>query len=610
MRGFYLTRLTLLGYGVPDAEVLFTAGLNVIHGPSDTGKTFIVQCIDYMLGGAKAPKPIPESELYETVRLGLRLYGQEAEIVLERSIRDGDFLLHIDKQATLALKAKHNKDDKDNISAYLLTLSGLNDKVVRTNKEGKKRTLSFRDLARLILVDEESIITEKSPIYSGQVIHETVESAIFRLLLTGIDDSSVVTIEDPKVSKGRQKGKTELLELLINRTSDRLTELQLPGELETWQAQLEQIELLYVKAESELKIEQQSAAKLEEHRRKVWGQLRRVESRADVLTELQRRFKLLDQQYLSDLQRLESIAEAGTRLGQMIEERCPVCGAHAEHQSHDRHKPEATPEDVAQACLVEANKIKALIYDLNLTRKQNDIEIQNLPSKSSELKKYLQAVIKELNEHLKPRIDIALQRFRESQAQRETYRNAIQIRRQADEFNTLMKEISNQKTDKSQGLPSAKLRTDEAEEFSKEIEFLLRKWHFPNLDRVTFSDSDQDVVVSGRKRASHGKGVRAIIHAAFNLALMRFSDRQSMPHPGFVLIDSPLVVYREPDPDEDGLSINVKDEFYRSIAVEFENMQVVILENEDPPEDLNKSTNIINFTGADHGRKGFIPTSF
>lgn len=153
------------------------------------------------------------------------------------------------------------------------------------------------------------------------------------------------------------------------------------------------------------------------------------------------------------------------------------------------------------------------------------------------------------------------------------------------------------------------MRSDEAEAFSQEVETLLRAWHFPGLDRVTFSESDQDIVISGRTRASHGKGVRAIAHAAFNLALLKSCLKGEMPHPGFVLIDSPLVVYREPDTDEGGFSHDVKDAFYRSIAEEFRASQVIIFENEDPPSDLGADANIIRFTGASHGRQGFIPKS-
>ena len=69
--GFYLTRLRLTGTGLPDASVDLEDGLNVITGPSDTGKTFIAQCIDFMFGGSTPPEPIPEAEGYEQIHLSL-----------------------------------------------------------------------------------------------------------------------------------------------------------------------------------------------------------------------------------------------------------------------------------------------------------------------------------------------------------------------------------------------------------------------------------------------------------------------------------------------------------------------------------------------------------
>ena len=54
--GFAFRRLALIGPGKVPAEVTFMRGLNVIGGPSDSGKSFIAQCIDYALGGGAAPR--------------------------------------------------------------------------------------------------------------------------------------------------------------------------------------------------------------------------------------------------------------------------------------------------------------------------------------------------------------------------------------------------------------------------------------------------------------------------------------------------------------------------------------------------------------------------
>lgn len=167
----------------------------------------------------------------------------------------------------------------------------------------------------------------------------------------------------------------------------------------------------------------------------------------------------------------------------------------------------------------------------------------------------------------------------------------------------MTRKVSPMLTDTS---PSGTL-SKETEEFSRVMEQILRSWHFPNLERVTFNEKEHDVIISGRSRTSHGKGIRAITHAAFNLALLKYCNTKPLPHPGNVVIDSPLVVYKEPDKDE-SLDPEVKDLFYREIAVAFSSSQVIIFENDDPPMDVSNIATVIRFTGTDHGRRGFIPS--
>lgn len=604
--GFSLTRLTLTGRGVPDAEVSFTGGLNVISGPSDTGKTFIAQCIDFMMGGSKVPKEIPEAVSYETVMLGVRAKDGDKEYILERSLRGGEVRLHAAGEDDRVLGAKHNAESENTVSHFLSNLSGLAGRKIRTNKQGKTRTLSFRDLAPLILVDEETVISEESPIFSGQVISSTAESAVFRLLLSGVDDSSVIAQVDPKVSRIRQEGKTEVIEVLVERTREKLAELKLDGDVVSLREQLHRVEAVIESASAELAAEQESVATLEERRRGAWAGLRHVESRTNVLSELQRRFELLQAQYSSDLRRLEAISEAGVRLGQMKEERCPVCGAVAEHHDYEHQSPHASPDEVANACRAEAEKIRRLVVDLQNTLVDNEAEVGRLNEEGLVRRAELDAAGSEIRVLLQPRVQAALQKLRDSQSAREPYRRALDLYSRMEELKELLSEGDKPKTAQREDGSSVVVGTGETEQFSKQVEALLRAWHFPNLDRVTFSESDQDIVISGLPRASHGKGVRAITHAAFNIALLRYCRSRSMPHPGLVVIDSPLVVYREPDTDEGGFSGDVKDAFYRSLASGFPDAQIIILENEDPPTDLDISANVIKFTGTERGRSGFI----
>ena len=74
-----------------EAKLDFQSGVNVICGASDTGKSFLTDAIDFMLGGS-ALKEIPERAKYDQLGLGLRAIGDE-DFKLQRSMSGGNFEL-------------------------------------------------------------------------------------------------------------------------------------------------------------------------------------------------------------------------------------------------------------------------------------------------------------------------------------------------------------------------------------------------------------------------------------------------------------------------------------------------------------------------------------
>lgn len=602
--GFFLKRLMLSGPSEVASEIRFSRGLNVIAGPSDTGKTFIAQCIDHMLGASTPLKRIPEAAGYDAARIEIETANGD-EFALERSLDGGPFRLHRGGETTI-LGETHQADREDTVSHLLLSLTGLTGKKVRTNARGATRTLSFRDIVHLIVVGEEAVIAERSPVLSGQYTAKTAEISVFRLLLTGADDSSLVEQDEPKVAKGKQEGKKELLEEILEKNSGEIVGVGL-GEIAAEEVErgLNEARRAVEAASSRLYAERASASALEEDRRSAWQSLRQIESRAAVAAELQRRFELLQEQYASDLRRLEAIGEAGVRLAQMTEERCPVCGAVAEHHDEDHRQEHATPEDVAAACGAEAEKIQLLARELSVTISANVAESQRLEERGQHFRERLEAAQTVLRSEMQPRIAGLIAQMRVAEEQRARLSKLADLYRQRVELSQMLEEAE-RPIPRPSKLSSPSIGTDEAEQFSQAVEEILRAWNLPRLDRVTFSEVDQDLVISGRKRSSHGKGVRSLTHAAFTLALLSYARRAAQPHPGLVLIDSPLVVYREPECDESGADYFVKDAFYREVAAAFSSDQVIILENEDPPGDL-EGANVITFSGTNQGRFGFLP---
>ena len=117
------------------------------------------------------------------------------------------------------------------------------------------------------------------------------------------------------------------------------------------------------------------------------------------------------------------------------------------------------------------------------------------------------------------------------------------------------------------------------------------------------------MIIAGKPRTARGKGLRAITHGAFTIGLLQFCKTKGDPHPGFVILDTPLRAYREPDGEEDDLSGTDLDvQFYEYLQGLPDDRQVIIVENTTPPKAIADLPQAMMFTKNPHqGRYGFFP---
>ena len=148
------------------------------------------------------------------------------------------------------------------------------------------------------------------------------------------------------------------------------------------------------------------------------------------------------------------------------------------------------------------------------------------------------------------------------------------------------------------------------ESFSLSVQNLLEAWKYPDLTRVTFSQENNDLIISGKDRASEGKGFRAIANAAFMIGLLNYcSDAEmKLAHPGIVVLDSPLVTYKRRDtaPGEE-ISEDITTAFYQDLVDRTAKLQIIVLENNDPPPELQLKMRYTHFSRSSVGRYGFFP---
>jgi hypothetical protein len=146
------------------------------------------------------------------------------------------------------------------------------------------------------------------------------------------------------------------------------------------------------------------------------------------------------------------------------------------------------------------------------------------------------------------------------------------------------------------------------DDFSQKVQNLLQAWNFPNSDRVHFDELKKDIVINGRPRASQGKGFRAITHTAMTIGLLEFCKERELPHPGFVILDSPLLAYYEPESEEDNLEgSDLIIRFYEYLANNHSDSQIIILENDHPPSYISGIVTTVFTNNPSEGRCGLFP---
>ena len=119
-----------------------------------------------------------------------------------------------------------------------------------------------------------------------------------------------------------------------------------------------------------------------------------------------------------------------------------------------------------------------------------------------------------------------------------------------------------------------------------------------------------DLSISGRGRNSHGKGVRAVSYSAFTFGLLDYCFEQSKPHPGFIILDSPLTTYHNNQKRENGdeVTSNMQESFFLNIVGVKKDRQIIIFDNKIPPSSIIDKVNYIQFSNQENSvRKGFFP---
>lgn len=325
------------------------------------------------------------------------------------------------------------------------------------------------------------------------------------------------------------------------------------------------------------------------------------------------RFEQLADVYRSDIKRLEAIEEAGFVLSLAADKPCPLCGASPEDQ-HNSHGI-ADIKKAKDAANVEIEKIGKQQGDLDLTTEQMGTEGLQIEKSLEDLEGELATLEAELGD-LAPTAQASRQRLDEVMSVRDHVRRGLELLEQRASLTKRKDELTALKPTSKADRPQLGIPGNVIHDFAQTVSGVLEEWQFPGNRHVSFDDSVYDLKIDGKNRRDNGKGVRAVTHSAFKVALLIFCRERNLPHPGFVVLDTPLLTYRDPiksdnplQADEAALkNTSLKEFFFAHLSSIASLGQIIVVENVDLPKNIASLGNVDIFTGdPNNGRFGLFP---
>lgn len=188
------------------------------------------------------------------------------------------------------------------------------------------------------------------------------------------------------------------------------------------------------------------------------------------------------------------------------------------------------------------------------------------------------------------------------------------LRDQITNYTFQLKDLADQLKNRTK-INTESIRMNKASiiEFCNEVEQTLNKWKFPNITNIVFDQlADHfDLKINNVDRKSNGKGYRAVTYAAFVISIMRYCKNHSRPFSYLCVLDSPLTTFKDRDHDAltNEISMETENSFFEDLAKVKDQLQVIILDNKEPSEEIRGAINYIHFSGEKGiGRQGFFPT--
>lgn len=595
--GIILTSLSVHGPDLETAEVSFHAKRRLIRGPSETGKSYIYDCLWYMLGGDDLPERIPLAHGYQEFRLRFLANGDEYEV--RRGVSGGAAAIYW--RAIGNVEEKAFKPLDQDLGKLLVTLSGAMGKQILRN-HSKRGAVTGDDIRHWSLWSQSDIPAKQPTVGTGQAGPK--REASFHLFLTGTDDSGI-QLRKSVAEAERARGELTAAEAALYRIQSLMPEDLKRGEVVD---ALERVDTTLSAITSQYDAR---ASTLRDLRKKIVDTsdgLRRVESDRNHGQSMIDRFELLGKKYMNDLARLGGTSEGVAYFQELPTVDCPLCGTPTGSQVDPNNLLPNAPSRYRAAIAAEAEKIRTLHAGLLAALRHEHQRYQTFKTRAEKLA----GELRELQNQEAMVLQYARVEFTADPKSLAVRRSELSAQlSNFDEMERLDAQIKH--------LKSATVRkritvTREGGTAGREVanraKELLNAWGFTNIESIALDNETCDLRIDDRSRLSYGAGVRGLYLSSLVVAFMEHALEKGHPHLGVAVLDSPLKTYADPESTEEHEvpAATIIDRFYEWMSTWNGRGQLIVLENEPIQASTAATLEPITFTRVrGKGRYGFYP---
>lgn len=597
MPKFYIESITAHGSGKNDAVVSFGKGLNIIQGFSNTGKTCVVRCIDFIYGSST--KPFEKNTGYNKV--SMRIITPNGAVTFSRAIGRNQIQVVSDNSEIesgtydIAYKQKQKNPVINSVWLKLIGIEG--EPMIPKNIDFVKSHLTWRTLASVFYVTEKHIVRSESVVLPEQRTGDTLLLSALLYLISGRDFAETDAQTKKEIRVARRKAVEEYVNKQLSGISNR--KKQLTEQLAAFADVDVDAEIAHIV--SEIEETDASITQAVNSSKELLGQILITEEKAAECSVLLSRYQSLKSQYTADIKRLTFIVEGEVEYQSIPHvSKCPFCDG--KMATHNRQSYiEASRGELARI-VAQLNGLEAAEADVKTELAQIEMELTALRAKHENIESLI-------SEQLRPKADNLREMLN-------NYRAFISLKHEmdvidsfSDSWTTDLRELPEETGDALQYHPKEYFDEEFLSTMDTLAKDILPECNYENFTSARFNLSDFDIEVNGGKKSTnHGKGYCAFLNTVVVLMFRKYFATKAKYNPGLLIIDTPLLGLDQGV--DDAAPESMRTALFRYFMNNQEEGQMIVVENLEHIPKLNydaAGAKVTTFTkGRFEGRYGFL----